>query len=39
VWPTADDVRGSIEGWAAGGSIPARSNNIRSECLQQLFRR
>jgi hypothetical protein len=39
VWPTAEDVRGSIEGWAAGGSIPARSNNIRSDCLQQLFRR
>lgn len=39
VWPTAEDVRGCIEGWTAGGSIPTQSKKITADCLQCLFRR
>jgi hypothetical protein len=39
VWPTADEVRHSIEGWDAGRSIPSWSQKVHVACLQQLFRR
>jgi hypothetical protein len=39
VWPTAEDVRGSVEGWASGGSIPTQHSKVTTECLRQLFRR
>eukprot|EP00698_Gefionella_okellyi_P020531 TRINITY_DN6455_c0_g1_i2.p1 TRINITY_DN6455_c0_g1~~TRINITY_DN6455_c0_g1_i2.p1 ORF type:complete len:554 (+),score=84.90 TRINITY_DN6455_c0_g1_i2:34-1695(+) len=39
IWPTIDDVRGSLEGWAAGGSIPGDSKNIRAEHMRVLMHR
>ena len=39
VWPTAEEVRGSIEGWVAGNSIPSQHKNVGADCLQMLFRR
>jgi len=39
IWPTAEEVRGSIEGWGAGGSIPGRRQNVSADCLQHIFRR
>ncbi|GFH33661.1 uncharacterized protein HaLaN_33063, partial [Haematococcus lacustris] len=30
VWPTVQEVRDSLEGWAAGGSIPGKAANIQS---------
>ncbi len=29
VWPTVEEVRNSIEGWAAGGSIPGSEQNVQ----------
>ena len=28
VWPTAEDIRTSVEGWNGGGSVPGRSENL-----------
>jgi hypothetical protein len=39
VWPIAEDVRQSVEGWAAGSSIPAYHDKLQAECLEDLFRR
>jgi len=35
VWPTSTEVQHSREGWAAGGSIPARLKNVEKPFLQQ----
>jgi hypothetical protein len=32
-------VRWSVEGWAAGDSIPARADKAAAMCLQNLWRR
>lgn len=37
VWPNADQVSNSFEGWAAGGSIPGYSHNVTKPFLQPLM--
>ena len=42
VWPTLDDVRNSLEGWRAGGSIPGSWSNVAGPdraFLGKLWRR
>jgi tyrosyl-DNA phosphodiesterase-1 len=37
IWPTVEEVRGSVEGWAAGVSIPGSSKNITKDFLQRYY--
>eukprot|EP00891_Asterochloris_glomerata_P007719 jgi/Astpho2/7719/Aster-x1444 len=39
VWPTVQEVRDSVEGYAAGGSIPGTVANVTKPFLQSLWRR
>ena len=39
VWPTVAEVQNSLEGWAAGGSIPGSAQNVKKPFLQQCWRR
>ncbi|KDD71736.1 tyrosyl-DNA phosphodiesterase, partial [Helicosporidium sp. ATCC 50920] len=38
VWPTVEDVQNSIEGWAAGRSIPGPLKNVEKTALQRRWR-
>jgi tyrosyl-DNA phosphodiesterase-1 len=38
VWPTVDDVRNSLEGYAAGGSIPLSKKNMKDFLPAYLYR-
>lgn len=38
VYPTVEEVRASLEGWAAGESIPVRSNNLKPFIRARLHR-
>lgn len=37
VWPTVVEVRNSMEGWFAGGSIPGPSKNVNRPFLRPYF--
>mmetsp|Transcript_19267 Transcript_19267/g.33254 ORF Transcript_19267/g.33254 Transcript_19267/m.33254 type:complete len:467 (-) Transcript_19267:635-2035(-) len=37
VWPTVQEVRNSLEGWAAGLSVPAPSKNVDRPFLHPLY--
>ena len=37
VWPTVRQVQGSIEGWAAGLSIPGSTKNVMKPFLKRLW--
>ena len=37
--PTVAEVRDSLEGWAAGSSIPGSHTNVTRDFLQPLFHR
>ena len=37
VWPTVAEVQNSIEGWAAGGSIPGPAKNVDKAFLQPYY--
>jgi tyrosyl-DNA phosphodiesterase-1 len=39
VFPTADEVRTSVEGYAGGGSAPADSKNVMKPHLRKLYHR
>lgn len=39
VWPTVSEVQHSIEGFAAGGSIPGTAKNVNKPFLQPCWRR
>ena len=39
VFPTVEEVRTSIEGYAGGGSVPAPSKNVTKDFLQSLWHR
>ena len=39
IWPQADEVRNSLEGWFAGGSIPGRKDNVERDHLRRLYHR
>jgi len=39
IWPTAEEVQNSIEGWFAGGSIPGYPEKVQRDFLQQYYRR
>ena len=39
VWPTAEEVRLSLEGWSAGDSIPGPAKNVDRPFLQQYWHR
>lgn len=39
VWPTAEQVRTSNQGWAAGGSIPGRAECVHHAALVRLWAR
>jgi tyrosyl-DNA phosphodiesterase-1 len=33
VWPTAEEMRTSFEGWAGGGSMPGSKQNVERDCV------
>mmetsp|Transcript_34404 Transcript_34404/g.58284 ORF Transcript_34404/g.58284 Transcript_34404/m.58284 type:complete len:1120 (-) Transcript_34404:101-3460(-) len=37
IWPTVEEVRTSLEGYAAGGSIPGYEKNVIKPFLQGMF--
>lgn len=37
VWPTTEEVRNSVEGWFAGGSIPGYPDKVRKDFLQRHY--
>lgn len=37
IWPTVDNVRNSLEGWSAGGSILGKPDKIQQPFLRKLF--
>jgi hypothetical protein len=37
VWPTVEEVRNSVEGWAAGASVPGPEKNVSKPFLQGLW--
>lgn len=37
VWPTVEDVRCSLEGYAAGNSIPSPVKNVEKEFLKKYW--
>lgn len=37
VWPTVEEVRNSLEGWSAGGSIHGNPEKMRQPFLSSLF--
>jgi tyrosyl-DNA phosphodiesterase-1 len=39
IWPAAEEVQNSLEGWFAGSSIPGYPNNVTKDFLQQYYRR
>ena len=39
VWPTTEEVRNSVEGWFAGGSIPGYPDKVKKDFLQGHYRR
>ncbi|GAB4821749.1 hypothetical protein N2152v2_008795 [Parachlorella kessleri] len=39
VWPTEVEVRDSLEGWFAGGSIPGRADKVTRPFLQAFWHR
>lgn len=39
VWPTTGEVQNSVEGWAAGGSIPGPLKNVGRPFLKEYWRR
>jgi tyrosyl-DNA phosphodiesterase 1 len=39
VYPTAEEVRSSVEGYAGGGSLPADTKNVTKAFLQPLYHR
>ena len=39
VWPTADEIRRSVEGFAGGGSVPGRETNLGKPFLKPLYHR
>lgn len=38
VWPSVDEVRNSLEGWFAGGSIPGYPDRVRKPLLMDMYR-
>jgi tyrosyl-DNA phosphodiesterase-1 len=39
VWPTAAEIRNSVEGHRGGGSVMGKSKNVQDEFLQPLYHR
>jgi len=39
VWPTVDEIRNSVEGFAGGGSVPGRVKNLEKPFLKPLYHR
>jgi tyrosyl-DNA phosphodiesterase-1 len=39
IWPSAEEVQNSLEGWFAGRSIPGPAQNVNKEFLQPHYRR
>ena len=39
MWPTEAEVRDSLEGWFAGGSIPGRADKVMRPFLQKFWHR
>jgi hypothetical protein len=39
VWTTASEVQNSLEGWAAGASIPGPERNVTQPWLQPFYHR
>lgn len=39
VWPTVDEIRKSVEGFAGGGSVPGRVKNLEKPFLKPLYHR
>ncbi|GMH07788.1 hypothetical protein Nepgr_009628 [Nepenthes gracilis] len=37
IWPTVEDVRCSLEGYAAGNAIPSPLNNVEKELLKKYW--
>ena len=39
IWPQADEVRNSLEGWFAGGGLPGTKKNVQRDHLRLLYHR
>ncbi|XP_073005062.1 tyrosyl-DNA phosphodiesterase 1 isoform X1 [Typha latifolia] len=39
IWPTVEDVRSSLEGYAAGNAIPSPQKNVEKEFLKKYWAR
>ena len=39
IWPTVDEIRMSVEGFAGGGSVPGRESNLQRPFLKPLYHR
>ncbi|XP_042517580.1 tyrosyl-DNA phosphodiesterase 1 isoform X4 [Macadamia integrifolia] len=37
IWPTVEDVRGSLEGYAAGNAIPSPQKNVEKDFLKKYW--
>ena len=37
VWPTEEEVRQSVLGWASGSSLPGYQKKVGAQCLQPLL--
>lgn len=37
LWPTVEEVRNSVEGWAAGASVPGPAKNVQKPFLQPYY--
>lgn len=37
LWPTVEEVRNSVEGWAAGASVPGPAKNVQKPFLQAYY--